>query len=311
MLYDTGLYLLPDEEVGFFISHSGGSYLVNLEVFQGFMDRYFPGEEAPAPGAPADMAERSQEFVGEYHQNRRALTNVDKFQSLFMGVIHVSVDEEGYLLVTHLEETNRFVEVEQGVYHNLREGRAQDYGGDFRTIVFSKDPMGKIMLISDGPMSYSRAEWYETFGITFIMLFGSILIMIGSLLYWGIKAGVLKLRRKLAQSKEHAKDAKWAKRLAVIQGLCAVAFVVGFITESDIDPVYGLPVAAFTQPSTWAKFYDLALSYVMVALAVAIVIFAVLAWKKSYWKLAGRLHYTLFAFAGIVLTWIFYFWQVI
>jgi len=311
MLYDTGLYLFPDEEVGFFISHSGGNYLVNIEIFQQFMDRYFPGEGIAAPEAPADMAERSKEYTGEYHQNRRAFTNVDKFLSLMMGVIHVDADEEGYLMVTHLGETNKFVEVEPGVYHNLREGRTQDYGGDFRTVVFSTDPMGKTMLMTDGPMSYSRAAWYETFGITFLKLIFSIVFIIGSLLYWGVKAVASKVRKRIIQPEEETKAAFWAKRIAVVQGLFTFAFLIQFITESEPDPVYGLPVSAFTQPSTWTRVLDLVVSYGIVSLGLAIVAFTVLAWWKSYWKLAGRIHYTLFALAGMILTWIFYFWQVI
>lgn len=310
MLYDTGLYLLPDQEVGFFISHSGGSYLANIEIFQGFMEKYFPGEGVAAPSPPAGMAERSKAFVGEYHQNRRVLTNVDKFLSLLMGVIHVSADEEGYLMVSHLGETNKFVEIEPGVYYNLREGRSQDYGGDFRTIVFAEDPLGKMMLMSDGPMSYSRAAPHETFGLTFIKLFFSLAVMIVSLLYWGIKAIVLKLRRK-AQTAENGKYAIWAKRVAVVQGLLAIAFVVGFASESEMDPVYGFPVSAFTQPSTLTQICDVVHSYAMVFLALLIVGFAILVWKKSYWRLATRIHYSLFALAGVILSWIFFFWKVI
>ncbi len=311
MLYDTGLYLLPHEEVGLFISHSGGNYLVNIEIFQQFMDRYFPGERIAAPDAPADMAERANKYTGEYHQNRRTLTNVDKFLSLMMGVIHVSTTEEGYLEVTHLGETNKFVEIEPGVYQNLREGRTHDYGGDFRTIVFSTDPMGKIMLMTDGPMSYSRAVWYETFGITFLQLVLAIVFIVGSLLYRGVKAIALRLRKKPVQPGNEAKAAYWAKRVAVIQGLFTFAFLIQFISESEPDPLYGLPTSAFTEPSSVMKFFDLFVAYGIVSLSLVIAVFTILVWWKSYWKLAGRIHYTLFALAGIILTWIFFFWQVI
>ena len=310
MLYDTGFYLLPKEQAGFFISHSGGNYLVNIEIFQQFMDRYFPGEGRTAPLAPADMVERSKDYLGEYHQNRRAFTNADKLLSLFMGVMNVTMDNEGYLLVTHLGETNKFVEVYPGVYHNLREGRTQDYGGDFRTVVFSADPIGKTMLMTDGPMSYSRAAWYETFGITFGTLILSVLFIIGSLLYWGVKAVAVKVRRKIAYTNGKMKDAVWAKRVAVIQGLFTFIFLIEFIMESDINPVYGLPESAYTQASTLSKVLEF-VPYAMVLLGLVVAVFTVLAWRKFYWQLAGRIHYTLFALASICLTWIFYFWKAI
>lgn len=177
--------------------------------------------------------------------------------------------------------------------------------------MFSTDPMGKTMLMTDGAMSYSRAAWYETFGITFLKLIFSIVFIIGSLLYWGVKAVALKVRKRMVQPEEKTEAAFWAKRIAVVQGLFTFAFLVQFITESKPDPAYGLPVSAFTQPSIWTRILDLVIPYGIASIGLAVVIFTVLAWRKSYWKLAGRIHYTLFALAGIILTWIFYFWQVI
>ncbi|MCC5908920.1 MAG: serine hydrolase [Clostridiaceae bacterium] len=310
MLYDTGLYLLPEEQVGFFISHSGGNYLVNIEIFQSFMDRYFPHEGITVPQAPEDMAQRAREYVGEYHQNRRALTTVDKFLSLLIGVIHVDVDDEGFLLVSHLGETNKFVEIEPGVYHNLREGRTHDYGGDFRTIVFSTDPMGKTMLMADGPMSYSRAAWYETSGVFFSMLILPIVFIVGSLLYWGVKHIILKVSRKRVHSKRNGTEEKWSKPVAIIHGLFTLVFVTGFIMEGEIDPVYGLPASAYSKPSALSSLFDL-VPYAMTLLSVAIVILAVKAWWKKYWGVIGRIHYTLFALASVISSWIFYFWNVL
>ncbi len=311
MLYDTGLYLIPDEEVGFFISHSGGNYLVNIEIFQDFMNRYFPSEGIVAPEPTTDMDKRSKEFTGEYYQNRRSFTTVDAFLSLMIGVIRVELDSEGYLLVTHLGETNKFVEVEPGVYYNLREGRSQDFGGDFRTIVFGTDSMGKTMLMTDGPMSYSKAAWYETSGLTFLMLILSLLFIIGSLLYWGIKALVVKLRGKKVQNLEVRSGSRWAKRVAVLLGLLTLVFLVGFLAGSEIDPVYGLPAPAYTPPSALSTLLDLIVPYAMVFVTLGVLSFSMISWVKVYWKLAGRIHYTFFAMSSAVLSWIFYFWNVI
>jgi len=41
------------------------------------------------------------------------------------------------------------------------------------------------------------------------------------------------------------------------------------------------------------------------------VIFAGIAWWKKYWRIPGRIHYTLFAVATIVLLWFFSYWNVI
>src|SRR5690625_6163542 len=76
-----------------------------------------------------------------------------------MGMMHVDVDEEGYLLVNHAGETSRFVETDLGVYENIQNVKQIDPFGTFSTIVFGKDPHGNTLLMTDGPMSYSKAPW--------------------------------------------------------------------------------------------------------------------------------------------------------
>lgn len=311
MLYATLLSIVPEEEIGFFISHSGGNHFVNGEIFEAFMDRYFSSEEVAAsvPEPTVNMEQRSKQFVGEYYQNRRSFTTVDALLSLMMGVIRVSVDDEGYLLANHLGVTNRFVEVEPGVYYNFSEERSNDYWGDFRTIVFGTDSHGRTMLMTDGPMSYSKAAWYETSGFTFLMLISSLLFIIGSLLYWTIRALVRKIRGKNVL--EVSKGSRWASRLAIFQGFLTFIFLVSFLGNGQPDPVYGLPKSAFTEPSSFSIFLDIIVSYGIVLLAGLVIAFSFIAWVKGYWKLAGRIHYSLFAMFSVALSWIFYFWNAI
>ena len=91
----------------------------------------------------------------------------------------MDVDENGDLIVNHAGELNRFMEIEPGVYHNLREGSTPDAYGEFRTIVFKTDPFGHIMLTTDGPMTYSKAPWYATSSFTFLSIMMAVLII-----YW-------------------------------------------------------------------------------------------------------------------------------
>nr|WP_071316803.1 serine hydrolase domain-containing protein [Anaerobacillus isosaccharinicus]MBA5586409.1 serine hydrolase [Anaerobacillus isosaccharinicus]QOY35346.1 serine hydrolase [Anaerobacillus isosaccharinicus] len=310
MLYGTLLSLIPEEEVGFFISHSGGNHFVNGDIFAAFIDRYFSSEKV-APSAPeptVNMEQRSKQFVGEYYQNRRSFTTVDAFLSLMMGIIRVSVDDEGYLLANHLGVTNRFVEVEPGVYYNLSEERSDDYWGDFSTIAFGTDSHGRTMLMTDGPMSYSKAAWYESSGFTFLMLISSLLFIIGSLLYWGIKAFVHKKRGTIVL--EVSEGSRWASRLATFQGVLTFIFLVNFLGNGQTDPVYGLPKSAFIEPSSFSVILDIIVSYGIVLVAGTVLVFSVIAWVKGYWKLAGKLHYTMFAMFSAALSWIFYYWNV-
>ncbi|MBU9712299.1 serine hydrolase domain-containing protein [Evansella tamaricis] len=311
MLFDAALYLLPEEQTGVFISHSGGNYNFNTEVFQALLDRYYPSNmeksNMDTPLSSDDLLERSSAFVGEYQQNRRELTTSEKFLSLLMGVISVDVDEDGYLLVTHLGETNRFLEVEPGVYHNLREGSSQDPIGDFRTIVFGTDPLGKTLLMTDGPMSYSKAQWYETTAFNMMIIMLSLVFMIGSLLYWGMKAVIQKVRRNKSKGSKGSIAAKW---LAIIYAFLLIIFVVEFMMTMQFHPVYQLPAVAYGEGPVWSGLFQW-VPYMMVIIGVGMVIFTVFVWRNQYWRMAGRIHYTLLSVVTMLFFWVFSFWNFI
>src|SRR5699024_2003381 len=46
MLYNSALYLLPDEDIGMFITYSGGDHFLHNDVFEQFIDEFFPEEES-------------------------------------------------------------------------------------------------------------------------------------------------------------------------------------------------------------------------------------------------------------------------
>jgi len=307
MLFDSGLYLLPDENIGIFITYSGANLLAHTALFQHFMDRYYPAPEMPVPAPVEGMLERARSFAGEYHQNTRSFTTAEKFNSLQMGVVNVAVDEEGYLLITHVGETNRFVEIEPGVHRNLRENRTQDYFGPFQTVVFGTDPQGHTLLISDGPMTYSRAPWYASSAFTILALVMILLLMLGSLIVWslGFLIGLFR-RRRPATSKAGA-AARW---VAIAFALLTLVFLAGVVATGAPDPVYRLPAAAFGVLPAWHNLLDW-LPWMLVVLGAAVVVFAILGWAKGYWRLLGRIHYTVITTAVLLLLWILYYWNIL
>jgi CubicO group peptidase (beta-lactamase class C family) len=305
MMYDSGLYLLPNEGVGLYMVYSGGSHLIHSAVFQGFLDRYFPGSKNTRSGQSTAAAGNARQFTGEYQQNTRSFTTSEAITSLFMGVIQVTSDDEGYLVVTHNGETNRFVETEPGIYQNLREGRSQDYFGPFQTIVFSGDPFGRMMLVSDGPMTYSRPAWYASAAFTVPALVLILLLALISLVVWSVGYLVTTIRRRTTPS-------DWTSRLARLTGLVLALliflFLLGVLLTGADDPLYNLPPAAFGVQPDWAPVHAF-LPVVIAVFAVLAVIFAGLSWIRSFWQAAGRIHYTLFTFSSLVLLFILWYWN--
>ncbi|MEH7379202.1 serine hydrolase domain-containing protein [Bacillus sp. JJ1533] len=300
-LFDTGLYLLPDENIGLFISYSGNNFRTHTELFQSFMDHYFPSDESVSVTPMG--GEGLRQYVGEYHQNRKSVTNEDKIGSLIMGVIQVQLDESGELVVTHNGESNPFVEIEPGIYKSMREGHSIDAYGEFRTIVFQKDPHGNIMLTTDGPMTYSKAPWYASSGFTFLSLIVVILLFVGSLLYWGIKA-LIRRKRKTTQPKM----AVLGKGLAIAAGLLLLFLIAGIGISGGVDPIYQLPKEAFGIVPAWGPILNI-IPFLLTIMGFVMLIFSVLLWRNRHWRIIGLLHYSLLSLMMVHLIWIFWYWN--
>ena len=311
MLYDTALYMIPEKDLGFFISHSGGNFLVNMEIFQAFVDEYYPVTEESAVSPVASIERNGSALSGEYYQNRRSFTTSDALLSLLFGTIKISEEDNGTLLVRHMGETHEFVEVEDGVFKNTSEEKFLDYNGDFKTLVFGTYSMGRTMLMADGPMSYSRAAWYEGTNTTLFLILFSMVTILGSFIFWSIKGGVGLVRRKRRNRVAEERMVKWSKRIAYLQGLLAFIFVGSFLLNGEPDPVYGLPVQAFTSPSPAMAMLDRVIPLLMILVTFAVVKFAITSWVKGHKRILPRIHYSVFAAASVSLIWVFYYWNII
>ena len=79
LLFHTGLFLLPEQNVGFFVSTNAvGGATVGDAVARAFADRYFPAEKAADPIPAADFNSRVSQYTGEYHFSRSNFTGFEK-----------------------------------------------------------------------------------------------------------------------------------------------------------------------------------------------------------------------------------------
>ena len=78
---------------------------------------------------------------------------------------------------------------------------------------------------------------------------------------------------------------------------------------TNILPGYGVPSIWFETPTTLTIL--LSLSYVLGLLALAILVFAVIAWVKHYWSLGGRVFYSLLAISALAISWSLVYWDLL
>lgn len=124
-----------------------------------------------------------------------------------------------------------------------------------------------------------------------------LLMLIGSAVGWPAAAGVRRFRRRQpAASAPFQRRARWA---AVAFTLLALGFALGLawviMQTGDLNPLillFGLP--------GWAAPL-LVVPWLLLAGSMALIVTAVLAWRRGVWTRWGRIHFTLVAIASAVL----------
>lgn len=297
-LFHSGLFLLPEQNVGFFVSHNGTSGHQATEAFlEVFMDHYYPVEPSPRPQPSADAVQRAQPFVGEYHTSRRNFSTLEKLLAL-MQPLRVGVNDEGYLLVTAQGETSQLVEAAPGIY----ESRLAE---EEETLIFHADEDGEVKMLPPGPMVFTKAPWYATTTFTGLLVGGGLLLYVGTLVGWPLAFFVA--RRRDQKRPRLAIAARWT---AALFGLLTLFFLAGFVgMMSDVDPAYGVPRLFFGLPPAMDGL--LRLPPVLGALTAGMLVFTALAWWKGYWRLGGRVHYTLLTLTALALLWTTAYWNLL
>lgn len=326
VVFNSGMYLLPDAGVGLFVAYNGGGHLQPMELFREFMNAFYPGAGARTVAASGALASPNatdtdaamsttsrgaRAFVGEYHINRRSVTTNASLLSL-LETLRVDVDDGGNMRVTHLGQTDKFVEVEPGMFRNAAPDKSVYPYGAFATIVFQEGPGGGTVLLADGPMSYTKAPWYATSGFTFGALFITVLGLLGTGAVWLAQAIINRVRRRVAQdfvSPDRA-GATVARAVAVTFVLVTTGFLVGVLTATgDMEPAYGLPKAYFGIEPGWASILNV-FPVPMVVLGGAMAVCSIVVWRRRIWGVGGRIHYTLLTVSALVLLAVLRGWHV-
>jgi hypothetical protein len=169
------------------------------------------------------------------------------------------------------------------------------------------DPFGRRLLISDGPMTYSQAPWYASSSFTMLALVVILLLMLGSLIVWGLGFLVGLFKKGRSSASPAAATARWA---VIAFALLTLVFLAGVVATGEADPVYLLPASAFGMLPAWNTLLD-GLPWLLVFLGAAIVIFNILVWAKGYWRPPGRIHYTFLTTAALLFMWFLVYWNIL
>jgi hypothetical protein len=310
------MVLFPDQDLGFFISYNSGDSNLRLDIISAFLDQYYPIAGSSVPVPIAGHQDRTRRFAGTYRILHADTTTFAKSVFFFAQLIEVRASKEGYLIVEPISGGDSFggfegpslwVEVEP-LYFERVDGKGQ--------IAFVQDGGGTITHMVSGQGyhgTFSKLPWYETqdFHAVLIALVAFLLIsmVVFAFVIWPLGALIRRLGKKPAQDR-----ATWG---AVAARLCAgtvggmlVLFILGAIgVLYTVGAISGMP------NFVWGVSRDIvgALNrlYVPAILALALPVFAALAWIKGWWKSSARVHYTLVTLAVFAGIWWAHYWNLL
>jgi hypothetical protein len=213
-----------------------------------------------------------------------------------LGGFKVAVNDADTLTISSMAGARRFAEVEPLVYREV-DGP--------RKVVFQEDQQGNVtsMFFADAPaVAAARRPWYKLQDVHLGLLSGCSLLFASALFFWPALGftvrggGSPKIKRNWRSG--------MLSGLAWLLSIVSLGFLVG-VGYVLIDPneiVFGL---------TPTFKILLAVTQVAAVLAALTVLGCLIAWKNGYWRLSGRVHYTLVALAGVGFIALLYFWNLL
>lgn len=291
MVYFTGFVLLPEYNVGLFVSYNGDRGEDAPVTFtQAFMDHYYSDSPVAVPQPKPGFANRAKRFIGIYRNSRHNESTFEKF-------VEAPNDISIKLAADDTLETNgsRWLETGDPLAFVKEDGREQ--------LIFQEDSAGNItsfMFQTLPVFVYQKVSWFDS--IVFTGIWGGVclLFFLSTVLVWPLQS-LFNLRKR----KEAATDAvpflawtaRWvawgfsALNLAFTAIFASMVFS-GTLVNQGSDAATGL----FLIPP------------LAVLMAIGMVGFTVLAWTRHYWSLGGRVYFTLLALAAVVfIGWLNYF----
>lgn len=305
--FNTGLYLLPEENVGLYVAYNSVTGVEGTaSLWQEFMDHYYPAPPDALPEPSPDATTRIAAYAGEYHLARADFRGPGKMFRLLEGA-QVTASPEGNLLLTVEGRAEPYSEVEPGLFrHQERD----------EWLAFHPDDDGRLWLSLDGRPAFVnftgtsafKVPWYATLSFSALLILLTLLLVLLSGLGWLI--GWLRRRRSGEKRPPAASLARWS---ALAFGGFLLLFLVMFAgILTDTNPVYGAPSIVFGTPPLANVM--LALPWLALAAAVGLVVGTAMVWRgaggesrspRGVWT---GLHYTLLAVLALAVIWWFWYW---
>jgi CubicO group peptidase (beta-lactamase class C family) len=243
IVYHTELDLLPDEGVGIFFTYNSRGkdeavYAARKELFDGFMNRYFPALARTEPPTLATAQADAQRIAGRYEGSRRVEHGfLTALYLLSQSVITANADGT----ITAPEPTGG-----SATYREIGPQLWRKVDGE--QLLALKDVDGvKTVIESDNPVSVMQeATFARSAPLNLTLLVLASLVLIGTLLAWGLGALLRRADRGAGGSSPEVLRLRRVQRIAVAVDVLYLAawFVL-------IKPVLNVEVGVYSYAIDW------------------------------------------------------------
>jgi CubicO group peptidase (beta-lactamase class C family) len=244
IVFHTELNILPQEGVGIFFSFNSRGrddavYGARKELFDGFMDRYFPTPTGAEPPTLATAAADAQRIAGRYQSSRR-------IENSFLGALYlmsqdvITANPDGTINASAGPGAGMaaFREVAPQVWRKV--------GGSQELALTEVDGV-KTVVDGDNPSSVlQEASFLRSAPLTLAVLTLSLLVLLGTLAAWPLAALLRRSEPSTSSASPELRRLRGWQRLAVgVDTVYLLAWV------AVIQPILVSDVAFYTGSKDW------------------------------------------------------------
>ena len=227
--FHTGMYLLPAQHVGVFVSQNSlGKRVLRDQLMRRFMARYFPSPATVFPaGAPA--AAETDGLAGTYLSSRRNESGPLYLVAL-LGQPTVHVDGAGVVRVSGVNG----LDDRPVTFRSLGRGVWQSPDDATRKLFFARDASGRWQMSNRLPVDVAqRSPWTRDGRLMRGVLGGSLAVMLATLLLWPVAALIRRHHGVTLSAARRDRLARWALRAAA--GLVVLPWALLFLPLQFVD----------------------------------------------------------------------------
>ncbi len=305
-IFDSGFYIVPELGIGLFIAYSGGEISGHVHMLHDFMKKFFPDKEIQHNDYKPLLEARLADLKGAYHQSRSMRTSSDRILNLMIGSLHLKPVGENELSFNLYGMDFSYREVKPGMYKSNNVNKDYPFGF-MEYLLVANAPDGRLMLVTDGPMTFIKTRWYEGAVFAGLVFIPAMMLAIGSLLFFGFRLIFRRFKKRLAPFQG---SLLWGNRLVIAHASALLLTMILFMANSAPNIAHRLPDSFFNPNSILDGMIGGGMMMVGI-LGVILLISTVRVWLKGHRFVLLKVYQSLYALVALAVSWLFYFYNFI